>query len=60
MTDRLLEYMKKHNIPVTREQYLALNYGSDYPDDLTADEEASLPEEIQNLKADENDPARHG
>jgi hypothetical protein len=45
--DHVLEYMKQHNIPVTRENYLDIAYMGNPPDVLDAEEEADLPEELQ-------------
>lgn len=49
MSDYTLEYLQKHNIPVTRENYIAINWMGDYPGDqpLPAELEASLPTELQ-------------
>jgi hypothetical protein len=46
--DIVLEHMKKHNIPLTRENYLALAYLGDPPDELGAEEEAEIPDEVMN------------
>lgn len=46
MTDLLLDYMKRNGIPVSRENYLDIAYGSDH-ETMTAEEEADLPEELQ-------------
>jgi hypothetical protein len=43
----VLDYTKKHNIPLTRENYLAIAYLGDPPDELGAEEEAEIPEENQ-------------
>jgi hypothetical protein len=47
MADRLLEWMKRNGVAITREKYIALAYGSDGPDKWTAEDEADLPEELQ-------------
>lgn len=39
--------MKKHNIPLTKENYLAIAYFGDPPEHLSAEEEAEIPQEIQ-------------
>jgi hypothetical protein len=49
MTDRLTDYMRENNIPITRENYLDIAFGAER-ETLTAEEEASLPEEVQLLK----------
>ena len=53
--DYTLEYLKKNGIPVTRENYIGLNWAGDYDSKqaLPAELEASLPEELQ-LNAKEN------
>ena len=46
MTDHILEWMKKNNVPLTRENYLEIAYMGDDPN-LDAEAEAALPEEIR-------------
>lgn len=53
MTDFLLEWMKKNNVPITPEKYLALAYGEELPDPWTPEHEAELPEELQSELADQ-------
>jgi hypothetical protein len=57
VTDYTLEYLKKHDIPVTRENYVLLNWLGDVaPDNLPAELEAELPKELQsNTKEKENE-----
>lgn len=44
----VLTMLKKMNLPVTRESYVNLAYfGAKKPEDLTAEEESMLPEELQ-------------
>jgi hypothetical protein len=43
----MVEWLKKHNIAVTRRNYLTVAYLGDPPAELSAEEEAELPEEIQ-------------
>jgi hypothetical protein len=45
--DAALDYMKKNNIPLTKENYLDLAYLGDPPEKLGAEEEAQIPEEIK-------------
>lgn len=45
--DGIKEMMVKFNIPLTRENYLDLAYMGDVPEELSAEEEAELPEEFQ-------------
>jgi hypothetical protein len=45
--DCVLEYMKKHNIPLTKEKYLELAYFGNPPAELSAEEESMLPERFQ-------------
>lgn len=49
MKDYTLEYLKKNNIPVTRENYVGLNFLGDYDpkEALPAELEADLPKELQ-------------
>jgi hypothetical protein len=48
LDDPLLAYMKKSGIPVTRENYLKWCYGeSGPPDDWGAEDEAQLPQDLQ-------------
>jgi len=53
--DWILEYMKKHNKPLTREKYLELAYLGDPPAELSAEEEAELPEQFQLWDGDDNE-----
>jgi hypothetical protein len=43
----LLEYMKKNQIPETRQNYLNLNYFGQVPDPIPAEEESELPNKIR-------------
>ena len=45
--DHVLNYMKKINVPLTRENYLDYAYFGNPPEELSAEEEAALPEELQ-------------
>lgn len=45
--DHVLEYMKKHGVPLTRDNYLAVAYMGNPPEELDAEEEAALPAQIQ-------------
>lgn len=45
--DPVVNYLKAHSTPVTRENYLNLAYLGDPPKELSAEEEAALPEEIR-------------
>ena len=45
--DGIKKMMIKFNIPLTRENYLDLTYMGDVPGELSAEEEAELPEEFQ-------------
>lgn len=49
MSDPIVEYLKKNGIPVTRHNYIGLNWMGDFdPDEeLPAELEADLPEELQ-------------
>jgi len=58
MKDYTLEYLKTHHIPVTRENYIGLDFLGDYDpkEMLPAELEAALPKEIQ-LKGKEDSKA---
>lgn len=43
----IVKMMIKFNIPLTRQNYLDLAYMGDVPEELTAEEEAEIPEEFQ-------------
>ena len=49
MIDHVLEYMKKNSIPLTRENYINLNFSGDEDPSkpLDAELEAELPKELQ-------------
>ena len=44
----LMRLMKKYDIPLTRENYLNLAYMGEVPEQLSAEQEADLPVELQN------------
>jgi hypothetical protein len=52
------EKMKAANLPMTREQYLALTYMGNPPQELSAKEEAELPLEFRIWASDEDDDRR--
>jgi hypothetical protein len=43
----LLAAMRKYKIPMTREEYLKLNYLGHVPDEIGPEEEADMPEQFQ-------------
>jgi hypothetical protein len=43
----VVDYLKAHGTPVTRENYLNLAYLGDPPKELSAEEEAAIPEELR-------------
>jgi hypothetical protein len=45
--NHVVNHMKKHGIPVTRENYLDFAYLGNPPEELGPEEEAELPEEIK-------------
>lgn len=45
--DEILRFMEEQNIPATRENYLEVAYMGTPPDELSAEEEAELPEQFQ-------------
>jgi hypothetical protein len=49
--DGLLDLMRHHRIPITRESYLELAYMGEPPEELSAEEEMNLPPEQRKLKA---------
>jgi hypothetical protein len=51
-SDPLVEYMKKHDIPVTRENYLSLAYLGNPPAELGPELEAELPSELTDEEDD--------
>jgi hypothetical protein len=46
-SDIVLDFMEKHNIPLTRENYLDVAFMGTPPEELDAEEELSLPEMFQ-------------
>jgi hypothetical protein len=48
----IVDWMRRHNIPLTRERYRALAHFPDLPPDLSPEEEADLPEELQDWSQD--------
>ena len=49
VADPLLDYMKRHGLPITRESYLALDYPDGPPDPLPAELEQGLPPEVRGV-----------
>lgn len=49
MADKIIEYLKDNDIPVTRENYIGLNWMGDYDpsEPLPPELEMELPEELQ-------------
>jgi hypothetical protein len=45
--DPLAVFMRKEKIPLTRENYIALNYLGELPEDWRPEDEADLPAELQ-------------
>jgi hypothetical protein len=45
--DPAVEYLDKHGVPITRENYLNVAYLGDPPKELGAEQEAALPEELR-------------
>lgn len=48
LADPLLQYMLKEGIPLTREKYISLAYGTDGPGEWGAELEAELPPLFRN------------
>jgi hypothetical protein len=55
MTDHITEWLKSKGHAVTRKNYLNVAYMGAPPAELTAEQEAELPEELQNLGKAETD-----
>jgi hypothetical protein len=53
-TDAILEMMKRHNIPESRENYLALAYMGNPPQRLSAEEEFQLPNQFRRKQFRDN------
>jgi len=51
--DGVLRFMKQHDIPLTRENYLEIAYMGTPPEELDPEEEVELPEQFQ-LDSPEN------
>jgi len=49
----LKDYMQKHGIPVTRANYLEIHYMGKPPNQISAEQEAEMPEELQLPVAEE-------
>jgi hypothetical protein len=47
MSEQLIETLREAGLPVTRENYILLNWGSEPPDPWTPEDEDELPEELQ-------------
>jgi hypothetical protein len=47
MTDYVIEFMRQHNIPMTRENYLEIAFMGSPPEELDAEAEFDLPEQFQ-------------
>jgi hypothetical protein len=45
--DALVAFMLREKIPLTRKNYIALNYLGELPDDWKPKDEADLPEKLQ-------------
>jgi len=45
--DPVLEWMRKHGVPLTRQNYLDLNYLGNPSSTIDPEIEAELPEEVQ-------------
>jgi hypothetical protein len=54
--DCVLLLLKKHSIPVTRENYIMMAYGVESPDPWTWEHEEDLPEHLRALFDGANPP----
>jgi hypothetical protein len=52
--DAILELMKRHNIPESRENYLAIAYFGSPPAKLSAEEEFQLPNQFRRKQFRDN------
>jgi hypothetical protein len=55
MANHTVEYMKKNGVPLTRENYLDYAYLGNPPAQLSAEEEAELPEGLQRTEPEEKE-----
>lgn len=55
-TSGLVNLMRRFNIPVTRQSYLELAYMGQPPEELSAEEEAEFPPELQRKSEEEEAP----
>jgi len=46
-SNELIDWMRENKTPVTRDNYIGLEYGSVIPDPWTAEHEQELPVELQ-------------
>lgn len=46
-SDGLVEWMKKLDIPITRENFISANWGDDLPEKWDAEAEDQIPPELQ-------------
>lgn len=53
--DIVLEKMKAEKLPMTRANYLALAYLGNPPAELSAEQEAELPEQFQGAEPEESE-----
>ncbi|MGF9765032.1 hypothetical protein AAII07_59295 [Microvirga sp. 0TCS3.31] len=58
--DGVLRLLRKHNIPVTRENYITVAYCSEPPDPWTWEHEEDLPEHLRIPFDDANPPPQPG
>ena len=56
LMDVVVELLKRAGVPVTRESYLRLAYFGRVPKELSAEEEAELPKELQDWTRGRNRP----
>ena len=48
--DIILNSMKEHGVPLTRENYLYIAYMGDVPEEIGGEIEASIPQEIRDAE----------
>ena len=52
----LIQTMKNHGTPITRENFIELNWGEDIPNPWTAEDEEEIPESLRDWSKVDKDP----
>lgn len=53
--DPIAQTMKKYGLEITRDNYIAFNWGNPTPDPWTAENEVELPDELQDFSRVKSD-----